>query len=118
MKKAILIDSTNRTITEVEVVKNSHGSELSSIYGHLKCDIFEIVNVGDEDVYVDEEGLLKVDESTGFIEIDGYPQPIAGNGLILGLDIKTGESVSCHSTVEEVKSKVKFLTINDVRDRF
>ena len=37
MKKGILIDVRNRTITEVEVIKDQEGSQLQSMYKHIKC---------------------------------------------------------------------------------
>ena len=59
MKKGILIDVHNRTITEVEVTKDSNDSELQSMYNHIKCGMVECVSLNDEnDVWVDEEGLL------------------------------------------------------------
>ena len=43
MSRAILIDVENRTISEVDVVRDEQGSQLQSIYGHLKCSTFEVV---------------------------------------------------------------------------
>ena len=112
MTRGILIDVTNKTITEVVVTENERGLQLSSIYEHVGCEFFEVVNIGDHDIYVDEEGLFKSDLK--FFEWEGYPQPLAGNGLIMGFDSNTGKSINCELTIDYVKSKVKFLSCEDV----
>lgn len=112
--KAILIDVNNKTITEVEVTSNHEGSQLDSIYKHVGCDMVEVVNIGENDIYVDEEGLLKFTPSTNFFMWKGYPQPLAGNGLIMGYDESTGNSIGVTLSVDEVKNNVSFLTHRDV----
>lgn len=116
MKKSILIDVKNQTITEVSVTKDEDGSQLQSIYEHVGCNMVEIVPFGDDnDVYVDEEGLLNLDSNSMFFLLEGYPQPICGNGLIMGFNPETGESINTTLSVEEVKGKVKFMNILEVR---
>ena len=113
MKKAILIDVNNKTITEVTVTKDGD-SELKSMYGHIGCEMVEVVNVGENDIYVDEEGLLNLLPTTNFFMWKGYPQPLAGNGLILGYNDETGDSTDVTLTVEEVKNNVRFMTHREV----
>ena len=114
MTKGILIDVKNRTVTDVTVTKDSSGSQLQSIYDHIGCNMVEVVNIGENDIYVDEEGLLNLLPSTNFFMYKGYPQPLAGNGLIMGYNDETGDSVDTTLTVEEVKNNVKFLTHREV----
>jgi len=114
MTKGILIDVKNKTITEVTVEKSSDGTQLDSMYKHLGCEMVEVVSLGENDIYVDEEGLLKLTPSTNFFMCEGYPQPLPGNGLILGYDESTGNNIDTTLTVEEVKRKVKFLTHREV----
>jgi len=115
MSKGILIDTQNRTITEVEVVRNEEGSQLPSIYNHVKCSIVEVVSIDDKnDVYVDEEGLLSVNEDTKFFKLKHYPQPIAGNGLIMGFDDETGENGDTNLSVAEVVGMVTFMSAYEV----
>ena len=115
MSKGILIDTKNRTITEVEVVRNEEGSQLPSIYGHLNCSTFEMVQYDNvNDVYVDEEGLLYVTDETTFFKMKNYPQPRAGNGLIMGFDEETGENGSTNLTIEEVKERITFMSAHEV----
>ena len=50
-----------------------------------------------------------------FFSYKGYPQPLSGNGLILGIDHETGESIDTTLTIDEVKENVKFLTLFEVQ---
>ena len=118
MKKAILINVKEETITEVIVTKDLKGSQLQSIYGLLGCNLVDIVNVGENDIYVDDEGLLSLDNNSKLFSYKGHYQPLAGNGLIMGYDNNTGDSIDVTITLDEVKKNVKFLTINDVTTMF
>jgi len=116
MKKGILIDVRNRTITEVEVIKDQEGSQLQSMYKHIKCGTVECVSFNEKnDVWVDEEGLLTLTPDSMFFKIVGYPDFLCGNGLVLGFDDENGESVDTNLTIDEVISMVKFHTLNEVR---
>ena len=113
MKKGILIDVQNRTITEVEI-----GDGIQPIYELVKCDTFTCVDITEtETVYVDDNGLLTLTENSMFFELKGYPQPLCGNGLILGVD-EEGESVNTKLTIDEVKKLVKFKSIHEVWSHF
>lgn len=116
--KAILIDSKSKTVRYVEVKVND-GSALESMYNHIDCDLVEVINIDDKnDLFVDEEGLLKLNKDSQFFLYDGFPQPLAGNGLILGLNQEEGESVETSLSIEEVAEKVLFLDINTVKEQF
>lgn len=108
--KAILIDVVNHQISLVDVSNN-----IKDIYKHLNCDMFECVDIDHQNtIYVDEEGLLKLDERSKFFRYKGYPQPICGNGLVLGINHHTGDSIDCSLSVEDIKSKVEFLCLAEV----
>lgn len=110
MIKCIKIDVNNKVVYEVEINDN-----IQDIYNQLECDMFEVVRIdGVNDIYVDEEGLLKLNEDTKFFMYGEYPQPIVGHGLIMGHDSK-GNSISTTLTIEEVKEKVKFLNLFEVQ---
>ena len=110
MKKGYKIDAEKRTITEVEV------GDYKTIYPHLSTsikavDCFTVVGIEkDDSIYVDDEGLLTIQFDTPFFLYEGYPQPLAGNGLVLGTD-EEGESVDPKNTLEFIKSKVKFMNL-------
>ena len=108
--KAILIDSLNRTVNMCDIGDFRH---IQSVIG---CDCFGVATqLADNDViYVDDEGLLNVNAFTPFFTFEGAHQPFAGNGLICGGDDE-GETRDVKITVEEVKRKVKFHTLAQVR---
>ena len=112
MKNGILIDVQNRSIEFVEV------KDWKDIYVHVKCEMFECVSIDENnDVYVDEEGLLTMDSKSMFFMYKGYPQPLCGNGLILGIDHENGESIDTTLSLELVKSNVRFMDMFEVSMR-
>ena len=101
--RAILIDPFTQTIEEVD-----YSGDYKDIYGLIECDLFTTVylpNTSDDTLFVDDEGLYV--ENQRFFKIDGFEQPLAGRGLLLGTD-EEGESIDCMSTVEEVKAIVSW----------
>ena len=64
---------------------------------------------------VDDEGLLTLTDESKFFMFDGYPNPLAGNGLLLGCT-PSGNTVNVKSTVDSIKKSVKFLTLAQVRE--
>ena len=111
MKKGILIDVEKREIKEV-VIEDT----LQSIYDQIKCDTFDCVQIHEEnDVYVDDNGLFNLTPYSKFFHYKTYPQPLSGNGLILGIDHETGDSIDTTLTIEEVKKNVTFLTLFEIQ---
>lgn len=110
--KAILINSTLKTVTEVD-----YSGNYKDIYKLLGCKMFEVVHLdGDgEDCFVDEEGLLTLTPETTFFFYKGTHQPIAGNGLILRCNDE-GESVATELNVVTVKDNVRFMNLDEVRE--
>lgn len=110
MTKGILIDAANRTITEVQV------GDYKDIQAKIGCDCFTVTSLPkNEDLYVDDEGLLKVNIATPFFYHKDYPyQAFAGNGLIMRCSHKTGKSLNTKETIESVKAKVTFMTALEV----
>lgn len=112
MNKGILINVKDETITEVQVGDFRHIQKL------VDCDLFDVVGLGkQQDVYVDDEGLLKLTPESKFFVIEGYPQPLCGNGLVLGHDME-GNSVNTKFTVDQIKEKVRFMTLEEVQMSF
>jgi hypothetical protein len=108
MKKGILIDVHNREIKEVQIEEG-----INSIYEQIKCDTFDCVQIHEEnDVYVDDNGLTN---KSMFFSYKGYPEFLPGNGLILGIDHETGESIDTTLTIEEVRKNVTFLSLFDIQ---
>jgi hypothetical protein len=119
MRKGILIDVKNETVEEVLIEVDSDGTTLQGLYNLIGCTNVECVSIDDKnDIWVDGEGLLSLTDSTKFFQWKGYEQPLCGNGVILGVNEDNGESVDTTLTLEQVKSNVMFLTIQQVRNMF
>ena len=101
--KAILIDPFEMTVSEVD-----YGGELADIYRLIDADLFTVAGFGEDGdgVYVDDEGLSKATQR--FFKLDGYPQPLAGKGLVLGSN-DGGESVAPVTTLEAVRAAVRWV---------
>lgn len=100
--KAYLIDPNNLSITEVD-----YDGSLEQIYKLCDYSCFTVATFNDmgDGVYVDDEGLLK--PTSGFFMIDGYNQPLAGKGLVLGVDDQ-GESIPPSVTLDWLKEHTTF----------
>lgn len=100
---ALLLNAKENTITEI-VIKDY--SDISRLIG---CNYFTTVQVNDkgDTLYVDDEGLIN-GTTVGFT-FDGYDGPLMGNGILLGTDLRTGDSKDISMTTAEFASKVKTL---------
>lgn len=118
--KAILIDSKNKTVTEVEITEGRGKSVLDQWYEMIGCRIVEVATyINDTDsILVDEEGLIKGDlnNDTAFFTFEGYPQPLKGNGLITGVN-EDGDSISPIVSVANVKNKVTFYSMKELYEK-
>lgn len=107
--RAILIDPEAKTITEVE-----YTGDYKNIYEHIGADCFTAVGIDHyenedrETIFVDDEGLYR--EPQYFFIWQGYDQPLAGKGLILGTNAE-GESVATSYGLDYVKSMVRFVDV-------
>lgn len=111
---AVLINAKDKTVTNVEV---SETNTLKNWYKLLGCQMVEVATYLDNErdsILVDEEGLLSIDGNSKFFTFDG--NKYAGNGLIVGVDIE-GNSVSCITTADEVKDRIEFMSIREVRQQ-
>tara|TARA_R100001443_G_scaffold827_2_gene3225 strand:- start:723 stop:1058 length:336 start_codon:yes stop_codon:yes gene_type:complete len=101
--KAILIDTKNEEIKEVEIDGTLH-----NIYDLVDCATFDVVRIDETNgIYVDDEGLFVEDQLFFTYHGDNYGQTLAGNGLILGVN-GGGETISPTLTLEEVQEAVDF----------
>lgn len=109
--KAILIDSYNKTVRELDLDDNI--KMLFQWYEHIQCHTVTVgCDLNDHDsIIVDDEGLLKPCDH--FFYYEGAHQPFAGNGLVVGVD-EEGDTVGCNITLEEVEAKVRFLSREEV----
>lgn len=109
--KAILIDVKEKVVKEVEY---SHWTEVREL---LDCDFFTAVTLNEKGdaIYVDDEGLLTLTPESMFFSIEGNPQYLAGNGLVVGIE-ENGESKEPNVTLEEIQEKVRFHTLDEVKN--
>lgn len=103
MTRGILIDAENRKVSEVRF-----NYTLAELYRLVGCNCITHVPMGELEIIVDDEGLLK--EQNCFFKFDGVT--LAGNGLVLG----RGEDdfASTDATAEEIAGRVQFLYADQV----
>jgi hypothetical protein len=117
--RAILIKPDAGAARHVEVVE--YDGDWQSIYSHLSyaghsVATFTCVDLDDtHTMFVDDEGLLHGPEH--FMLWEGYDQPIAGRGLILGVG-REGESVDCLLDEEWVRERMMCIGIDELRRMF
>jgi hypothetical protein len=101
MTKAILINSANRSLTEIEI------NDWTEIAPALGCQLFTIQQTDSGDLYLDDEGLMNAHpEDITWFAFDGVV--FAGNGLLFGPADAEGDSTDAIITVEEAESLVSF----------
>jgi hypothetical protein len=100
--QAILIDPFAQEIVQVD-----YSGDWKDIKKFLQCDLFTTVYMPDttDSIFVDDEGLYV--ENQRYFKFASYPQPLAGMGLVLGCNTE-GDSVSCESTLEQIKAQVEW----------
>jgi hypothetical protein len=101
--KAYLIDPAERSVREVETT-----GELDSLYELLGCDLVDAVRLDDCDVWIDDEGLFKP-EPRFFSFTDPNVPPLAGRGLVLGVDDE-GNCTEPKPSLDEIAKRVMFVT--------
>lgn len=109
--RGILVDPQKCSLSYIDIPVEGESSVLKGLYEAIGCDLVELVNIDRQnDLWVDEEGLLKLDEDSRFFSIkldDRQSSPIVGKGVILGFTATEDGVISTHTT----------LTIDDVRER-
>lgn len=99
-------------LTEVVVKGDARGSHIDSMYEHIKCGNVDCIGLpnSDIDLWVDDEfiyadSLPNLELSLTAITLEWHGRYIIkGNGLFLGINHDTGESVSLN---DEQKRKVR-----------
>ena len=111
-QKVILINAKDRTITEHQIAARGD-KHMADMYRLLGCDLFTVGSHldGANDLFVDDEGLYVQDQS--YFQFNGARGlvQLAGNGLVIGYDANTGDSVATTLTVEQVAVRVQWLNL-------
>jgi len=107
--KAYLIDPVAREITAVE-----YSGDYLDIYALIDASTFDVVRLyrNGDGAFIDDEGLFRSNQS--FWLHKNYPQPIAGAGLLLGVD-EEGESIAPETDIETLRRDVVFMSAEQVQ---
>ena len=99
--QAILINARTNTISFVSI------KDYKDISKFGEFDLFTTVQMDAKGntLYVDDEGFIN-GTTLGFT-IEGYDQPLMGNGIILGTNLRTGDSKDTDLSLEKVASMVR-----------
>ena len=109
--KGYLIDPYTNSVKRVEVK-----GDYKAIYPLIDCHTFDIARVENngDGIYIDDEGLLSLTPATRFFTYDGYPNPLAGKGLMLGCN-RAGDSINVKLSLAAVTKKIKFYSLAEIR---
>jgi len=109
--KAIKINVEKQEVSIIEI-----GTELQDIYNAIgndcSCITAPISYENDDVMFCDDESLLRPSTIKGGFMYPDWNYPIVSNAIILGTD-ENGNSVDCESTLEEIKSDLKFISIEN-----
>lgn len=107
--RAVLINPFDKSVTEVD-----YSGDYRDIYKLIDCQVFTVANDGDNDIFVDDEGLLKEDlTKQRFFWVAGMEQPLAGKGLVLSCDAD-GETVATTTDVETISNRIRWYTAHEL----
>lgn len=107
--RAIFINAKERTVTEVNI-----GTDIADINKLLGSRCFTVGHVfeNEDAVYVDDEGEYHPED---LFELGDAHQPFCGNGLIIGTDIATGESVDCKTATTDIHNDIMWFDVATFR---
>ena len=115
--RAILIDPTERTITEVD-----YSGNLAELYKLLDCALVDNVPLGrghdgrQEGMYVDDESLFELSNKSTAFRIDARAtHKIVGKGLICSVDA-LGAAADTSFKIDGIKSRITWLGLSVVAD--
>lgn len=103
--QAYLIDPFTQTVNPVE-----YDGNYKSIYGFIDAHTFDCARFNEhgDGIYIDDEGLIS-GKQQAFFRVRGYPEPLAGKGLVLGCNMANGESCAPSVSLEEMRENVLFV---------
>ena len=100
--KAVFVNAGKRVVEDVEIERG-----LQPMYDMIGCRLVELVRLSDDDdLFVDEEGLLSIEPTSPMFRIGDAT--LAGNGIILGGNNETGESCDVHRTADHYRPLITF----------
>jgi hypothetical protein len=108
--KAIKIDVEKQEVSIIEIEKG-----LQAIYDAIGNDctcMTGVLGYNGDYMYADDESLLRPSTIKGGFIYPDWNYPVVSNAIILGTD-EDGESTDCKSTLEEIKSDLRFIPVDN-----
>ena len=106
--KAVFVNVDKAEISHVQIDTRTFWLDIYKLCG-WDCGDMVRLRRGNMAV-VDDCGLMK-NPKKGFT-CDDYPQPLAGNAVIVGPEVE-GETTDCDLTNEEIKSIIKIVSFGE-----
>jgi hypothetical protein len=100
---AIKIDPYSSMVSQIQI-----RPDLQSMYEQMRCKLITAVYLDDVNcMYLDDEGLLVDPASQAYFSLQGFDQPFAGIGLIVGTDVR-GNSANTTENLFRISERVHF----------
>lgn len=97
--KAVLIDPHTQSVTDVDLPEGGRLEEMRELIG---CTTLTAITLESGDsLFLDDEGLYAPNQKF-FALPEDYPEPLAGRGLVLGLNHSNGESIDAHFSSKDI----------------
>jgi hypothetical protein len=115
--RAYLIDAFAKEVKEIEYKPELGYKQTYDLLSTpvMKVDCFDLVqfNKAKDAIFVDDTGLCYDGEvKQEFFTISGYPSPLAGNGLVTGLDEK-GDIAPPTVSLKWLQANISFLSMDE-----
>ena len=108
--RTLHINTENQTITETD--SNGLADEQAAVGGNIEsAHYFEN---GVDRIMVNEDGLFSLPQDTGWFFVDGAFNPFKGNGIVVGVDENTGDTIDAKISLEDLKGQVRFMSAFEV----
>ena len=107
--RAIFIDAENRQLSVWD-----YNGDWKKIGPKIGARLFEIVRAPNgDDIFIDEEGLLGVDEYTPFWSLPWLEHPLCGNALVLSSNGE-GETIATATPISKYAEDIEWYTAAEV----
>lgn len=108
--RTLHINAETQTITETQC--NGLADEQAAVGGNIEsAHYFEN---GTDRIMVNEDGLFTLHQDTGWFFVDGAFNPFKGNGIVVGVDEATGDTIDAKISIEDLREQVKFMSPAEV----
>ena len=108
--RSLHINAETQTITET--VSNGLADEQAAVGGNIEsAHYFEN---GVDRIMVNEDGLFSLPQDTGWFFVAGAFNPFKGNGILVGVDEGTGETVDAKMSLADLKGQIQFMSAAEV----